>query len=163
MLRRRRADLKGNTVPAPIIYQLGAVGRATPTGANLIEVNRASVAAALVSIPNRYMHSPVEMTSLEDIDHAADLLARFSGGVGRRRGIYPAERHIPPTVDFCPTLPEINFLSVFWPFYTTNNVHCFCYRNGGIFYHTGKNAEKTSVYTSSGGTYIVEDRGVREN
>ena len=29
----------------------------------------------LVSIPNRYMHSPVEMISLAIIDHAADLLA----------------------------------------------------------------------------------------
>jgi endoglucanase len=60
-----------------IPYQLGASGRATPTDANSIQVNRAGVAAALVSIPNRYMHSPVEMISLEDIDHAADLLARF--------------------------------------------------------------------------------------
>ncbi len=60
-----------------IPYQLGASGRATPTDANSIQVNRAGVAAALVSIPNRYMHSPVEMVSLEDIDHAADLLARF--------------------------------------------------------------------------------------
>jgi pyridoxine 5-phosphate synthase len=31
----------------------------------------------LVSIPNRYMHSPVELVSLDDLDHAADLLARF--------------------------------------------------------------------------------------
>ncbi len=60
-----------------IPYQLGASGRATPTDANSIQVNRTGVAAALVSIPNRYMHSPVEMISLEDIDHAADLLARF--------------------------------------------------------------------------------------
>jgi len=60
-----------------IPYQLGASGRATPTDANSIQVNRAGVAAALVSIPNRYMHSPVEMISLEDIDHAANLLARF--------------------------------------------------------------------------------------
>jgi endoglucanase len=36
------------------------------------------VAAGLVSIPNRYMHSPVEMISLDDIDQAADLLAAFA-------------------------------------------------------------------------------------
>jgi endoglucanase len=35
------------------------------------------VATALVSIPNRYMHSPVEVVSLDDIDRSADLLARF--------------------------------------------------------------------------------------
>jgi len=61
-----------------IPYQLAASGRATPTDANSIQVNRAGVAAGLISIPNRYMHSPVEMISLDDIDRAADLLARFA-------------------------------------------------------------------------------------
>jgi endoglucanase len=64
-----------------IPYQLAACGRATPTDANPIQVNRAGVAAGLVSIPNRYMHSPVEMISLDDIDRAADLLARFAEGM----------------------------------------------------------------------------------
>ena len=36
---------------------------------------RGGVATGLVSIPNRYMHSAVEMISLDDIDQAADLLA----------------------------------------------------------------------------------------
>jgi endoglucanase len=64
-----------------IPYQLAACGRATGTDANAIQVNRAGVAAALVSIPNRYMHSPAETVSLEDLDHAADLLARFAEGL----------------------------------------------------------------------------------
>ena len=64
-----------------IPYQLAASGRATPTDANSIQVTRAGVAAGLVSIPNRYMHSPVEMISLGDIDRAADLLARFAEGL----------------------------------------------------------------------------------
>lgn len=64
-----------------IPYQLAASGRATPTDANSIQVNRAGVAAGLISIPNRYMHSPVEMISLDDIDRAADLLARFAEGL----------------------------------------------------------------------------------
>jgi len=61
-----------------IPYQLGAIGRATPTDANSIQVNRAGVATALVSVPNRYMHSPVEMICREDMDLAAELLARFA-------------------------------------------------------------------------------------
>lgn len=61
-----------------IAYQLEASGRATGTDANSIQVNRAGVAAGLISIPNRYMHSPVEMIALADIDHAATLLARFA-------------------------------------------------------------------------------------
>jgi endoglucanase len=61
-----------------IPYQLGAIGRATPTDANTIQISRAGVATGLVSIPNRYMHSAVEMISLDDIDRAADLLAGFA-------------------------------------------------------------------------------------
>jgi putative aminopeptidase FrvX len=34
-----------------------------------------------VAVPNRYMHSAVEMISLEDIDRAADLLAEFVAGL----------------------------------------------------------------------------------
>lgn len=64
-----------------IPYQLAACGRATPTDANSIQVNRSGVATGLVSIPNRYMHSPVEMICLDDIDRAADLLARFVEGL----------------------------------------------------------------------------------
>jgi endoglucanase len=61
-----------------IPYQLGAIGRATPTDANSLQVTRSGVATALVSIPNRYMHSAVETIALEDIDRAADLLAGFA-------------------------------------------------------------------------------------
>lgn len=64
-----------------IIVQLAASGRGTGTDANAIQITRAGVAAGLVSIPNRYMHSAVEMISLEDIDHAADLLAEFALGI----------------------------------------------------------------------------------
>lgn len=60
-----------------IPYQLAASGKAVPNDANAMQINRAGVATGLVSIPNRYMHSAVEMISLEDIDQAADLLAAF--------------------------------------------------------------------------------------
>ena len=39
------------------------------------------VAAGLVGIPNRYMHTAVEVVHLDDLDHAATLLAEFCGGV----------------------------------------------------------------------------------
>ncbi|MDZ7619911.1 MAG: M42 family metallopeptidase, partial [Patescibacteria group bacterium] len=74
---------------AGIPYQLAAEGRATGTDANAIQVNRAGVATALVSIPNRYMHSPVEMISLDDIDHAANLLARFAERVNEATVFIP--------------------------------------------------------------------------
>ncbi len=37
----------------------------------------AGTAAALVSIPLRHMHSPAEVCALDDLDHAAELIARF--------------------------------------------------------------------------------------
>jgi putative aminopeptidase FrvX len=61
-----------------IAYQPAASGRATGTDANTMQISRGGVATGLVSIPNRYMHSPVEMISLDDIDRAADLLAAFA-------------------------------------------------------------------------------------
>ncbi len=64
-----------------IPYQLAAEGRASGTDANPIQISRAGVAAGLVGIPNRYMHSAVEMISLDDIDRAADLLAEFACGL----------------------------------------------------------------------------------
>ncbi len=63
---------------AGIPTQLGAQGGATGTDANVMQVSKAGVAAGLIGVPNRYMHSPVEMVSLEDLDHAAELLAQFA-------------------------------------------------------------------------------------
>jgi tetrahedral aminopeptidase len=64
-----------------IPFQMGALGRGSPTDANAIQITRAGVAAGLVSIPNRYMHSAVEMISLDDIDRTAELLAQFAVGL----------------------------------------------------------------------------------
>ena len=61
-----------------IPYQLAASGKAQPNDSNTIQVNRTGVAAGLVAIPNRYMHSAVETISLDDVDRAADLLAKFA-------------------------------------------------------------------------------------
>lgn len=60
-----------------IPYQLAAHGQATGTDANTIQITRAGVAAGLIGVPNRYMHTPVETVSLRDMDRAADLLAAF--------------------------------------------------------------------------------------
>ncbi len=58
-----------------IPYQREGEPFATGTDANAIQITRAGVAAALVSVPNRYMHTPVEVVSTADLDNAARLLA----------------------------------------------------------------------------------------
>ena len=58
-----------------IPYTVHAAGRFTSTDADAIHLTRNGVATALLSIPNRYMHSPNEMVSLDDLDRAAELIA----------------------------------------------------------------------------------------
>ncbi len=62
---------ESNDIP----YQLEAAPRATGTDANAIQITRCGVAAGLISIPNRYMHTQVEVVSLADLENAALLLA----------------------------------------------------------------------------------------
>ena len=57
-----------------IPYAVQAAGRETNTDADFITIAREGVAVALVSVPNRYMHSPNEMVSLEDLDRAIQLI-----------------------------------------------------------------------------------------
>ena len=58
-----------------IPYQMEGAPRGTGTDANAMQMTRAGVATALVSVPNRYMHTPVEVVSLTDLDNSAKLLA----------------------------------------------------------------------------------------
>jgi endoglucanase len=58
-----------------IPYSVHAAGRDTSTDADAIHISKEGIATALVSVPNRYMHSPNEMVSLEDLDRTAELLA----------------------------------------------------------------------------------------
>jgi len=68
LLRKTAEDKK-------IPFSLHAAGRETSTDADAIHIAREGVATALVSVPNRYMHSPNELVSIQDLDHAADLIA----------------------------------------------------------------------------------------
>lgn len=73
--------LQGSARQHEIPVQVRGVPRATGTDANAIQISRDGVAAGLVGIPNRYMHSPVEVVCLDDLDRAARLLAEFCAGV----------------------------------------------------------------------------------
>ena len=60
-----------------IPFTITATPKYTSTDADSIAVSRGGVATALVSVPNRYMHSPNEMVSLNDLDATAELIAAF--------------------------------------------------------------------------------------
>ncbi len=70
---RLRSTAESHEIPV----QLRGAPRATGTDANAIQLARDGVAAGLIGIPNRYMHSPVEVVSLQDLERAAQLLAAF--------------------------------------------------------------------------------------
>ena len=60
-----------------IPHQLSGSPRATGTDANVMQLTRTGVATALVGLPNRYMHTPVEIVSLRDMENAVKLLVSF--------------------------------------------------------------------------------------
>jgi putative aminopeptidase FrvX len=59
-------------------FTVESTGRATGTDADAIHLSRAGIPSGLVSVPLRYMHSPVELARLEDMDAAAKLIAAFA-------------------------------------------------------------------------------------
>lgn len=67
--------LRGAADRNGIKYAIHAAGRETSTNADAIHIAREGVATGLVSIPNRYMHSPNELVSLDDVDKTSTLLA----------------------------------------------------------------------------------------
>ena len=61
-----------------IPYTLSASARGTGTDADAIFVAGDGVPTGLVSVPLRYMHSPVEMVQLDDVENTARLIAAFA-------------------------------------------------------------------------------------
>lgn len=62
---------------AKIPYQPAPSSKLLGNDANIIQVSRKGVAAASIGIPNRYMHTQVEVVHLKDLELAARLLAEF--------------------------------------------------------------------------------------
>ena len=64
-----------------ITYQIEGIPRATGTDANSIQISRAGVATGLVSVPVRYMHTPVETLNFKDVEGAIKLMVGFAEAV----------------------------------------------------------------------------------
>jgi endoglucanase len=60
-----------------IAYSVQVTPRSTGTDADVIHMARRGVATAIISIPNRYMHTPNEMVDMADVEGAIQLIAAF--------------------------------------------------------------------------------------
>ena len=76
--------LRGAARRRNIPFTVHAAGRETATNADAIHIAQEGVATALVSIPNRYMHSPNEMVSLDDVDHTVELVTEACRAVNEQ-------------------------------------------------------------------------------
>jgi len=66
-----------------IPYTLEVLAGSTGTNGDDIQVSHGGVATALLSLPLRYMHTPVEVVDLEDVERTAKLLAAFVRDLGK--------------------------------------------------------------------------------
>ncbi len=72
-----------------IPYQVSVSPGGTGTDANAMQLNRDGMATGLVGVPLRYMHTPCELMSLDDLENCARLMAAYC-------------RRVTPETDFTP-------------------------------------------------------------
>ena len=61
------------------------------TDTSRVQLTRGGVATALVSIPNRYMHTQVEMCDLRDVENAVKLIAETVASIKPNDSFIPGE------------------------------------------------------------------------
>ncbi len=74
-----------------IPFQVDVTGGGTGTDGNAMQLNRAGMAVGIVGVPLRYMHTPVELLSLTDVENCAKLMAAYC-------------RLVKPDTDFTPRI-----------------------------------------------------------
>ena len=72
-----------------IPYQVQGLGSTSPTDARFLQTTRGGVAAGIVSVPLRYMHTPSEVICLDDVQATIDLVSAYC-------------RRVRPDTDFTP-------------------------------------------------------------
>lgn len=80
VVARLEAVARARKIP----LQHEAMSSTSGTDTDAIFWTRGGIASALISLPNRYMHSPVEVVSLKDLEQIPQLLAAFA--VSLKRG-----------------------------------------------------------------------------
>lgn len=76
-----------------IPYQVDVAPGGTGTDGNAMQLNREGMAVGILGVPLRYMHTPVEVLSLTDVENCARLMAAYC-------------RRVKPDTDFTPRLPR---------------------------------------------------------
>jgi len=77
VVARIEAVAKARKIP----LQHEAMSSTSGTDTDAIFWTRGGIASALISLPNRYMHSPVEVVSLKDLEKIPELLAAFAASL----------------------------------------------------------------------------------
>jgi putative aminopeptidase FrvX len=74
-----------------IPYQVDVTAGGTGTDGNAMQLNRAGMAVGIVGVALRYMHTPVEVLSITDVENCAKLMAAYC-------------RQVKPDTDFTPRI-----------------------------------------------------------
>ena len=85
LFRRMIEAAKANDIPV----QVEGYPRVTPTDGGRMQVVGVGNAAAVLGIPNRYMHSPCELIHLDDADYTAKLIAYTVAGINPDTSFVP--------------------------------------------------------------------------
>ncbi len=75
---RLRAAAKAENLP----FQTEVMGGRTSTDADVIAITKSGIPCGLLSIPIRYMHTPIETVLVSDIENTAAILCAFAAGKG---------------------------------------------------------------------------------
>jgi endoglucanase len=74
-----RIESVAKTKKIPLQHE--AMSNTSGTDTDAIFWTRGGIASALISLPNRYMHSPVEVVNLKDLEMIPELLAAFAASL----------------------------------------------------------------------------------
>ncbi len=77
MSRRMSEELRSLAKENGIPFTREVLPSGTGTNADAIQICREGVPVCCVSLPLRYMHTPLEAVSLDDMEHCAQLIAKY--------------------------------------------------------------------------------------
>ncbi len=84
-------DILAQTAESESIpVQFTGLPRATGTDANVMQISRSGVVTALVKIPLRYMHTPVEVLSLSDLENVIKLIVNALTRIKDKNSFIPS-------------------------------------------------------------------------